>query len=184
MLSTEVMPELAEKLYVYDVEQGGWEQEPNGIRSNMEHVLTHLAKDITGKDFNDKHTVRTAIAPDLLQYGLRFRRWAGLKPEEVLPTDEQVHTTQSLESRFSGIPMHQVVYFEAVATTARGLHDLGHDKERAVAEANLPLVALNAARLLIYSAQLQSEQYDFDLVESFANRLTTLRKRFGIPQPE
>jgi hypothetical protein len=75
MITASELESCAEKLRVYDVVQGGWEQEPNGFGANAGHVLTHLTKDLTNRNFSDSGIVRTALAPDSLQYALRLSRW-------------------------------------------------------------------------------------------------------------
>jgi hypothetical protein len=70
MLDYETIDRCAAKLWVYDVSDQAWEQEPNGFEVNASHVLTHLSKALWSKDFSDSNVVRTEIAPDSLQYAL------------------------------------------------------------------------------------------------------------------
>ena len=48
------------ELFVYDVTQKGWEQEPFGFTANAQHLLTHLVKDGFSKDFNDPELASTS----------------------------------------------------------------------------------------------------------------------------
>jgi hypothetical protein len=188
MLTVEDLEVCAEKLYVYDVEQGAWEQEPHGFEANAKHVLTHLAKDIVNKDFSSPELVQTAIAPDSMQYALRLGRWAGVEPQDMLvsPGDEwnvrRLIARQVSRHRGSVI-VHATAFAEAMGELASNLHDLDHASTREVAIASRQDAMRETGRLLVNSARLQAEGHQFDLMEAFDARLAHLRERFGIPQP-
>lgn len=171
MLQLSAIQRCYDSLYIYDVEQQGWEQEPNGIQANLAHTLTHLVKDAYRKDFLNSQLVQEAIAPDNLMYALRFVRWGSLPLLEVLKDSLSDRSAQDLHA-------------EASDTIADLLHEEDHrsSREGAVAQRNNKLN--KAASLLISSAQKQSAEYGFDLEKSFMERLRQLRIRFNIPDPK
>lgn len=185
MIVIEELEVAAEKLKVYDVDQAAWEQEPNGFKANVTHALCHLAKDITGKNFEDCETIQSAIAPDSLQYALRFARWTGQTSRVVLPTRDQVNIVNLLarNNGFGAMPLPQVAFVEAAATIARNLHDQDHATTKTEADYDILHSARRAGRLLVYGACLQADEHGFDLPEAFDERLTNLRTRFGISEP-
>lgn len=175
---------MAHKLEVYDVRQGAWEQEPNGYEANAKHVLTHLAKDLALKDFNDPQVVEKEIAPDMAQYAFRLVRWGNVGPHMVLD-HTQLRSSQlvDLARRYQGLPEHQVATIAGMSALAKNLHDWDHASTRLEAQTDLRLKSALPARYLFMSAVAASEKYEFDLSETFDNRLNSLRERFGVPQP-
>ncbi|MEK7603129.1 MAG: hypothetical protein AAB459_02720 [Patescibacteria group bacterium] len=178
----------AEKLRVYDVDQKGWEQEPNGFVANARHVLAHLVKDLATKDFTDEVLVRTAIAPDSVQYSLRLLRWGRVDVKRLaniangpLLADSYI-TARHVNTSKKMIPFNRVL--RATGYLAQNLHDLDHEQEKGVAEEQRQDAVLRAAGLLAISALSQAGAFNFDLVEAFDTRLASLRERFGIPDPE
>ncbi len=185
MLSAQNLEQLSQELYVYDVVQGAWEQEPNGFEANAAHVLTHLAKDLSLKDFNNPDESRTAIAPDSLQYAFRLARWGGVEPAELTEKRGAAWFQASKAAAKIGIPTeHAGAHILAMSVIAINLHDLGHASARAEAIEARRIDMRFAGRLLVESADLQAKAYEFDLVDAFRTRLTSLRRRFGIAQPE
>lgn len=173
-----------DRLYTYDVTQGAWEQEPNGFEANAKHVLSHLVKDLITKDFNDPETVREEIAPDSLQYALRFARWADLSPTDIAYQERDKKIVDSTVTKLGGVATHFAAFAEGAGTLARNLHDLDHASKRVEAlEWRRPFMMVTS-RMLMLSADLASETFDFDLVEAFDTRLAVLRVRFDIPEPE
>ncbi len=170
-------------LYTYDVTQGAWEQEPHGFEANARHVLTHLTKDLLAKDFKDPETVKTAIAPDSLQYALRFARWADLPPAELDFKEQDRQRIFTVASRLGRVSYHFAAFTEAAGTLAQNLHDLDHGNTSAEAQAGRKTAMAATASSLLLSADLASQRFDFDLVEAFDARLSSLRIRFGIPEP-
>jgi hypothetical protein len=185
MIEADRLKLAAEKLRVYDVEQGAWEHEQGGFAANATHVLYHVVKDFPGKNLSEDRVVETEVAPDCVQYALRLMRWTGQEASAVLPTDDQGNTTRVLasEKRFASVPLHQLAFMEAGATIARQLHNYDHERTKALATTNEIHAARRAGRLLMYAADLQAEGFDFDLFEAFDTRLANLRQRFGIAEP-
>ncbi len=184
MINAADVRELSEKLRVYDVVQGGWEQEPNGYEENVNHVLLHLVKDSTAKDFTDPTLLRTAIAPDALQYAIRLGRWSNQDAVDLMPTETTRQRIRELAPRFGLIPVHQLAHLQASTTLAHNLHGLDHKNDAEQAAAETIETARMAAGFLLYAANLQATQYKFDLKETFDARLLTLRQKFNIPEPE
>ena len=187
MINVAELEELAEKLRVYDVVQGAWEQEPNGFEANAGHVLTHLAKDIVGKNFNDPELVRTAIAPDSLQYGLRLARWSGIPVAGLVSvTMEEEHTRSGVERSmdYRKLPWGFASFAGGMQTLAQHLHEVGHKSTRDEAVYHTQASMRSASRLLINSASIQAHQLGFSFTGAFDDRLAFLRNRFGIPEPQ
>lgn len=175
---------LAGKLKIYDVMQGGWEQEDRSFIANATHVLTHLSKDIVDKDFGDPSLVESAIAPDALMYAIRLGRWTRQEADVLLPTVETYARVDELADRLSlsSLPTNRLSFMEATATVARHLHDTGHSNSRELVKEERESMAQSAGGFLVQCANLQAEQYDINLVEAFDARLSSLRERFGIPE--
>lgn len=184
MISPVNLESMAEKLHVYDVDQGAWEQEGNGFEANARHVLTHLAKDVVGKDFTDVDLVRGAIAPDSIQYALRLSRWAGVGVSEIVEVTEVEEIARDfVEMDRVGLPWGFPSFAGAVNILAQNLHDIDHAKTREDALRGTYDAMRSTSRLLVNSASIQSHQHGFSLVDAFDARLATLRNRFGIPEP-
>lgn len=185
MITTIDLERMDASLRVYDIYQGAWEQEPNGFESNTRHLLTHLAKDLAGKDFADDDLVRTAIAPDSVQYGLRLGRWAGVSIDHlarIKTRDQEVRS--KVEVGLKDLPWGLACFVGATGILAQHLHDLDHAKNRDEALSNRSDTVGSAARLLIHSASIQAHQIGFPMTDAFDDRITFLRKRFGIPEPD
>jgi hypothetical protein len=176
LIQSSVLQQCYDSLYVYDVEQQGWEQEPNGAQANLAHTLTHLVKDAYRKDFNDPQLVREAIAPDSLMYALRFVRWGELLLPEVL---QGVLSVMAQDDRSA-----RVIHAEASDAIADLIHEEDHASSREGALTERKAKLGKATTLLIASAQRQSDEYDFDLGQAFLHRLKQLRLRFNIPEPK
>ena len=176
LLTLSELQKCYDSLYVYDVEQQGWEQEPNGIQANLAHTLTHLVKDAYRKDFLSPQLVEEAIAPDNLMYALRLVRWGNLPLSDVLK-DPVSKRTQGDESAWD-------FHAQASDTIADLIHEEDHTSSREGAVAQSSGKLNKAASLLISSAQRQSTDYGFDLEKSFMERLGQLRIRFNIPEPK
>lgn len=176
----------AEKLRVYDVDQGAWELEADGYRANAGHVLTHLSKDMAVKHFSNKRTVQEEIAPDSLQYALRLARWTEKEAGALMPTQTDIESLdrEARLGNFRKLPLRQVAFLNAIAVLGISLHDEDHASSREKAAKDRDRSAAEAGRLLVYGAMLQAEEFEFDLFETFDNRLITLRERFGIPEPK
>jgi hypothetical protein len=185
MIELKELESAAERLRVYDVDQAAWENEGQGYEINAKHVLLHLAKDMATKSFSDAETVETAIAPDSMQYAIRLVRWTGQDTRMTLPGKEQAGIVRSTSTRFNGrLPNHRIAVIEAISSLAGYLHDCDHESQRQRVEQDKLFVARRAARLLIYSADLQANKYKFSLIDAFDARISSLRERFGIPQPQ
>lgn len=173
------------KLFVYDVSQRGWEQEPNGFEANIRHTLTHLAKDAFRKNFGDASLVQDAIAPDNLMYALRIARWGNVLPKQIVASDTsaQIATSKKLEY-FNSLPESLGTHLTAIDAVADLIHEEDHTSSNQEALANRFNKVLYASRLLIMSVNQQIEQFDFNIEDSLDSRLFELRTRFKIPQPE
>lgn len=172
-------------LFIYDVTQRGWEQEPNGFEANIRHTLTHLAKDAFRKDFNNPEMVQYAIAPDNLMYALRLSRWGGVLPKQILSSDSSalIAVDRKFEY-FSTLPESLVTQFAAVDAVADLIHEEDHTSSNQVAVKDRFNKVLHASRILLLGVNQQAEKYDFNIEDSLDHRLDELRKRFDIPQPE
>lgn len=179
--------EMSKELFVYDVVQHGWEQEPNGYEANAKHVLSHLAKNLF-KDFNSRKVVAGEIAPDSVMYALRLARWNRVEPvigvDQLIVDKSHADAAEEAATDFLGIPLHQVSYMAATAALARHVHGYDHARDRESAIRVQPQFVQEVGGLLLYSANLQAGQMHFDLSQTFVNRLGHLRNIFGIPEPE
>ncbi len=185
MIEAEQLVSMDAQLRVYDVDQGGWEHEGQGLEVNVRHVHDHLSQDITGKNFRDPAEVREAIAPDAVQYALRLARWTTSSAVDLIPTGDDTSRLQHLwNTNLSGLQSYHAAWIEASATLARNFQLLAHPKDREAAQAEQSLVARKAGRLLLYSGLLASQCHGFNVEYVFQKRLTSLRRRFNIPDPE
>lgn len=173
----------AARLKIFDVDQNAWEQEPNGLEANVRHVHYHLSRDLSRKDFTNAGQVTSEIAPDALAYGLRVMRWAGAREIELQPGDAQINQVSSYSEYLVSMPNHFIAWFIASSQIADALHGIDHLGEAEVAREDLPTRTLRAAEMLIHCANLQAEQYEFDLSDALTRRLNELRVRFGIQLP-
>lgn len=187
MISPVNLELLSERLRVYDVDQGAWEQEPNGFDANVRHVLTHLAKDVATKDFTDRALVRGSIASDSLQYALRLGRWAGVRTVEMTEITGREESIKDFIEENRGItplPVGFAAFVGAMGVLAQNLHDTDHESTHDIAMRNTYNAVRSTSRLLVLSSTVQSEHYNFGLMPAFDERLAVLRNRFGIPEPE
>lgn len=183
MLTVEDLEVCAKKLHVYDVEQGAWEQEPNGFEANAGHVLKHLRRDIIGKDFKDAAVVRTALVPDALQYALRLGRWSGVVPEDMFPLPVGEMLARSVDARHGAVILQAAKYAAGTRVLADNLHDLEHAATREVAIKRRKDAMRSAGGMLLHYVEAQVVEFRMNPVETFDARLAHLRERFGIPQP-
>lgn len=183
-ISYESLEQSASKLWVYDVLQQAWEQEPNGFEANAHHVLTHLTRTLWNKDFKDEVTVKTEIAPDSLQFALRLIRWGELPPHRLFAMNDPFGVIErATEQKNLDVPVHQVAFLQGTAILAEHLHALGHSSEREEAIKTRQSSVIGSGAVLMASAQYQAEEFGFDLIEAFDDRLAALRERFNIPDP-
>jgi hypothetical protein len=187
MITTANLEVLAEKLRVYDVDQQAWEQEPNGFEANAGHVLTHLVNNLVGKNFENEDLVRSAIAPDSLQYGLRLARWSGIHVADLVSvtmTEEHMRSQVEESLGYRKLPWGFASFAGGMHALSMHLHNMGHAREKDGAVHTRQAAMRSASRLLINSASVQAHQLDFSLIKAFDDRLSSLRARFGIPQPQ
>lgn len=193
MVKVDALVRMADSLRVYDVDQNGWEGDPEGHgprtpEANLIHVGFHLADVIERKDFSDRDTVKNEIAPDAVQYGLRIVRWSKLDVEDAVPVlaqREVYKTAETLKlSTFSESYFALASFVRASGVLARQLHGEDHASSREEAIAKRRSSLTDVAALLIQCAVVQSNRQNFDIEESFEDRLTVLRQRFGIPKPD
>lgn len=178
---------MAEELRVYDIEQRGWEHETQGFDANASHVLTHLAKGLLIKDFGDPNQVECEIAPDSVQYALRFARWgefpvATITDSPLSFVDEHPPAAPLWERGDEAPGLRP--YISATILLNAYVHDLGHTEARLLARRDVGETAVRISRHLLYSAQEQAAAFGFPLSTAFYDRLIELRDRFHIPQPD
>lgn len=181
-LSAEQCAKLADELHIYDVEQGGWEHEGRGLEFNANHVLKEIVR-ARRKDFFEPFVVENDLAPDAVQYALRFSRWAALPFPSILPSveddiaaDSYSHRNDIHRTRISGWALAEI-------SLADFTHRLDHASERQQALDNKRVDLAEVSRYLLYFAELSATEFDFSLQGSLTKRLNSLRKRFGIPVP-
>ncbi len=196
MIEVEKLEGMADRLRVYDVDQNGWELDPEGkqrgrLRHNMAHVGLHLADVIERKDFFDTRIVRSEIAPDSMQYALRLARWGSVALEEIVPASIDYSAAMSLQSRLrlnwiGSAPLAS--FIKAQGVLSRQLHSEDHVNTRKRAYDQRPEALGEVAGLLVQTACMQANNdpnnEQFDIVEAFDLRLSHLRQRFGIPEPD
>lgn len=181
MITVASLVRMADTLHAYDVRDGGWEQEPKGVEANMKHVSTHLSKDIALKDFTDLHNVQTAIAPDLVQYALRFARWTGQTTQDLLyPSIDTNIRLSDYEKRFASNTSLHVATIGALSLMNETLHDLDHERTRGAAIEELPAMARRAGGMMLTGVHCTLLAEPFDLEGAFDTRILGLRERFGV----
>jgi hypothetical protein len=178
---------MSQELFIYDVIQHGWEQEPKGYEANAKHVLSHLSKNLF-KGFQNPEEVAAEIAPDSVMYALRLARWNCVEPiigmDKLVVDNSHIGVVEKAAADFLDLPPHQVGYLAATVALARHVHGYDHDRMHESAIREQPQVVQEVGGLLLYSANLQADEMNFDLPQAFANRLGYLRDIFGIPEPE
>lgn len=193
-LNVQQLEVLADKLRVYDVDQCGWEGDPEGpkpktVIANLTHVVFHLSDVIERKDFSNREVVCDKVAPDAIQYSLRIARWGSLAIEQIIPSEQQRYaydtaTTLGIStSHESYLDLALSSFVRANGTLARQLHDEDHASTKETALTKRSSSLSDTAALLIQCATVQSSRGEFDLTEAFDDRLANLRQRFGISEP-
>lgn len=197
-LSLSSLESMAKALYVYDVDQNGWEGDPEGASpktadSNLVHVSLHLADVIERKDFNNVSAAATELAPDAIQYGLRIVRWGGLTLDSVLPAAQDVEEakipsarlqlTNNAEAEAGSLNFAFSGFVRASGILARQLHDEDHQSSSQEAIANRKQSLRQVSTLLILSSLALTDYNSDNLRVAFDNRLTQLRQRIHIPEP-
>lgn len=176
----------AQELYVYDVVQEGWVHEPRGLEVNVGHVLTHLTKSYLSKNFMDRDEVRTAVAPDSVQYALRFARWTGSEPAELAgPTSDEKRQTV-IDNLGFALTTNPIDFMVATGLVGESLHELGHISYEEADSDEIKLKLIRAGRFLTRYALGKAIYYGFDFKESFDARLAEVRhlSRKGEPTAE
>ncbi len=177
---------LAQELYQYDVLDGGWEGDPaarhnpQSVERNVGHVLLQLVDSVERKAFWQPDLAENEIAPDSLQYALRFVRWGILDLDTIRRTNGTVDETFATSVRTGIKDQSLAAVVSAMGVIGRNRHNADHASSREKAIHNIPETLTIAARLLVYSAQLQEEKFEFDLPGAFHKRLAGLRKRYNI----
>lgn len=175
--------EMSEQLKVYDIDQQGWEHSDKGRDFNVTHVLKELVR-ARRKDFTNKEVIKNELAPDAIQYGLRMSRWGVFPIDFILPTIDLEIETDAYCNR-NNIKKPEIgAWALAEITLAEFSHNLDHASKEIYKDNSDEQSIIRASRLLLYFAEYSADEYNFDLQESFTNRLTNLRQRFNIPQPE
>lgn len=181
-LSAGMIDELSAELRVYDVDQGGWEHEPKGLKFNAEHVLKEVVR-ARRKDMLDPAVVVSELAPDAVQYALRLGRWAGVAADDMLPG---IHTRTAAAEHGSKYKVPQVYLSSwalAEITLADFTHSLDHKSERARARKAAARDLGRCAGHMLHFVEVAAVTHSFSVQDSFRSRLASLRERFGIPQP-
>ncbi len=193
MVEISNLEDMAEKLRVYDVVQDGWEGDPEGsnpkpVEDNLAHVGKHLAGVLAFKDFTNSDVVQNEIAPDFIQYGLRIVRWGSVALNDIaeLP-NTYIKQAREVSFRIGETWIQRPVLSLILANgilLGRQMHDEDHETVRQEALSLRSERLKDVAKILVKEAYFQSADGNFSLEESFEDRLTTLRQRFGIPNPE
>jgi hypothetical protein len=182
VISIEQLEGMSGRLADYDVRDGGWVHEGQGLTTNLAHTYQHLSKMIIAKNFADADEVETAIAPDSLQYALRTIRWI----EGNVADLKELSSGHRLEARRRSQAVGYTLEYGFVQNAAGLLepvaHDIQHEVERQ--EGELKERALYAGQLLMFSAERQSKALGFDLEFAFDERILELRDRFDIQPKE
>ncbi len=170
------------ELKVYDVDQGGWEHEGKGFEFNVNHTLKELIR-AGRKDFFDPTVVRAELAPDAMQYAFRIARWTRFKRELILPTadikaaaDYQAIGIRTASRRIGAYAAGEILLADFA-------HRLDHESERREAQQTKFDTLPRVSQALVLFAEDSANEYNFSLRGSFAERLSNLRERFSIPQP-
>lgn len=190
MKKFEGLEQMAEKLRVYDVDQGGWEGDPEGaspksVGENLTHVGKHLAGVIAFKDFNSRQVVEDEITPDCLQYGMRILRWCDVSFDATYDTEyvmDSVRVGHNLTELNSMPLLQSSIILANGKLLGRQLHDEDHQSMKADALTRRKDSAAEIGGILIL-ASLNTGSY-FKVEAAFDNRLDNLRQRFGIPNPD
>lgn len=188
---------MAEKLYVYDVVQDGWEHDPEGshpksVEHNLKHVGEHLAGVLALKDFFDAGVVQRELVPDFMQYGLRIARWGDINPRDLIgggnpyiPEARQINKRLSVRNDDRTLPVVSLIYANGILL-GRQMHDEDHDDIRTNAmllrNERLTDVSSILVRTALFGDAWHGDKFDVEQV--FDARLAALRDRFDIPQPE
>jgi len=184
VIDTARLGEAADRLQAFDVDESGWLTEPSSLAIKVAHTLTHLEEDLAEQDFNNPFDAEWCLAPDAVMFAIRLGRWTGQVEGQLaegystinvlLPTPEQASIVSSLSRDLPPILPQQVAFAEAATTLKNHLRERDSNDELASAR--------RAARLLLYSADLQAEEHDFFLFRAFDARLASLRSGLEVPQ--
>lgn len=181
MVDTDQLREMRDALWVYDVVQEGWEHEDKGLDINMRHVGLHLSDVIDRKDFMNEGVIANEIAPDSLQYALRLSRWGNLAIAAIAPDDDIRREVEERGCTIGTSLDDFISITRANAVIARNRHDVDHASTKEKGLNGERSAMQYAAKLLVHSANLQADFFEFDIMESFTMRLASLRERFNIP---
>lgn len=178
MIDRTQLGRMNDALTVYDVDQGGWENETLGLEYNLKHVALHLARDLVRKNFMDYRVVRDDLMPDAVAYALRISRWtdSGL----AIPSVGAFSIDQAVYDSYSSLGLPHASWLIAAGQLSNAVHGLEHKTEEAESRLRLKGNALNAAGALMTCAQFQAREYGLDIEESLIRKLDALRIRFGI----
>lgn len=158
----------AEKLRVHDAEHEPWWLKSDDFVTNALGALCYMgyATKNTGKKFTNPRTVESLIAPDATRFAIRLGRWTGQANRILVPTPEHPAIVRTLARESAKIPLHQVAFTRAVTTIMGNLYDHANSDKQTEARDGVLFTARSAARHLLYAADLQAEQYDFDLFQT------------------
>jgi len=193
VIEVDALTRMADSLRVYDVDQDGWEGDPEGsnpksVESNLTHVGKHLAGVLAFKEFANSDVVQKEIVPDFMQYGLRIARWGGVVLNDLVELPNlYIKQARQINYRISEEFMKRPVLSLMLANgilLGKQMHDEDHESVRQEAQSLRSGRLKDVAKLLIQCAVVQSNRQNFDIEESFEDRLTVLRQRFGIPKPD
>ena len=193
MIELEKLDQMQTELYRYDVIDGGWEGDPAGqnlsqsINANLTHVGFHLSDVIDRKDFSKPETIEDEIAPDSMQYALRFARWCGVGLNEIIPRPEPygnfdvAQVMQIIEAPRNPGRIAFNSFIRANGILARQLHAEDHVRTVEQAELDRAKNIRDVSALLVQSACVQAEWLGLDLQYAFQARIDFLRDRFNVP---
>lgn len=185
MVDLDRLGEAADKLSVFDVDEGGWPEESDEFHANAARVLAGLEEDLSERDFTNPLDTEYRVAPGAVIAALRLGRWTGQAGGELspglprvrmlAPTPQAPITVRTLARNAGPVSLQEVAFAEAAATVRGHLNDRVNSGREWYARNDVLSSARRAARLLLYSAELQAEAYDFFLFRAFDARLGELR---------
>jgi hypothetical protein len=186
MVDLDRLGEAADKLSVFDIDEGRWPEESDGFHANAARVFAGLEEDLSERDFTNPLDTEYRVAPNAVIAALRLGRWTGqaegelspglLRVRMLAPTPQEPITAKTLARNAGSVSIQEIAFAEAAATIRVHLSDKVDSGREWYARKDVLFSARRAARLLLYSAALQAEMHDFPLFQAFDARLGELRE--------
>ncbi len=181
LVSFEDLETMNKNLRYYDVVQGGWQHESKGADFSLMHCLSELVR-AQSKNFFDSRTTQKVLAPDSMHFALRIARWTRFPEEEVIP-NEQTRKSVMAHKRLWMTPLRIGAYSLAETNLAQYVHDLAEPEIELAARESRHDKLSEVSRALMYFALQSAEEFVFDPITAFNDRLADLRHKKGIVQP-